>query len=139
MRILLPVWDLGFFLLLQIGSLERVNPAAILPCDGRLWIGISHFNGNVARNIETKRLLETNTRGEIRSVKPEVARSQWIANRPAELGFEDVPSGEGLNGDVLFALVGVHRRFAAYRGIEFLHVGSGSFDECAIGFANPGI
>ena len=40
---------------------------------------------------------------------------------------------------MLFTFVRVHGGFAAHRGIEFLEIGGGSFDDCAVRLANASV
>src|SRR5208282_3975323 len=66
-----------------------------------------------------------------------MARSDGIVDSPAKMSLENIPDRQRLDGDMFFALVGVHRRLAAHRRVQFLNVEGRRVDDCPVGPADP--
>jgi hypothetical protein len=62
--------------------------------------------------------------------------SHGIVDGPPKTDLKKIADSEGFDGNMLFALVGIHGRFAANGGIQFLDVTRGSFNCGAVRFAD---
>src|SRR2546427_3906880 len=120
--VFLPCRYFGLFLLFEIYVLKGVYATSPIVPDGRLRVGVAHFDWKRARHIDFQDFFKADAIAEKVVIEPEMSGRNRVVDDPADMKFQQIADRKRLDGDMLLPLVGVHGCFAADRRIQFLNV-----------------